>query len=1761
MTVKERRMRRAAKRRIGIVVATTVCSLGLPVASAVVEAAVTAPPAHAATTTASSAPITGGAVVLGQQMNGNLETVGDIDRWTVAAPTGFRAFFQVNAGAANGYVNRIWNLHDSHGRVMFSGALTDEAPLYLPADPGGYTLAVTSGTPALSPDAGPYSFTVSSVPTVDTSGGTITIGNTVNGNLEAPGAVDSYSLPISATSRVYIQATAGCGCRRLVLRDASKRVLLDGTMSSSLGPVALAAGTYSVTVSTSSPAAAAGSVGTYSFKVLTMTAAQPAPNFPNAAFPLNAVAGTLATPLSEDIYSFTPTSTRVTIHLTCGFNYALYGPAPSKSVLISAPGCDPDAVVDLPIAGLHTIAVSGVGAYNLSVQSSATAPTPVHTAPITVPASGASTLVSGNLTNASGRDMYTFAGTAGQQLYVQAQSGPGGSSQWDLRGPSGGLLSPQFEMCSFCDLGLVTLPETGSYALRVLAQGTTGPYSFDVWNVPAPATPFPFAYNATTSAQISNGSITDANGTTSRPGAGNIEVPGAQDVYSFAGNAGDRITLRSTDSGQPWQLRDPDGFQVASGVGLAGLPQVVTLAQTGTYTLALQGQAAQTQTYSFTAALVPLPLPLALAYSATTPATVSNKQIMGANGTTSPAGAGNIGVPGEEDLYTFTGVAGQLLFFDMPRGYIGALPLLDLELIGPDGFQASQPHGDLIYVRLPRSGTYSIVATTNATSGALASYTFSIYLAPTPDRFDVSLPLTVSSGVINGVSGAVNAGAGNLETQGASDEYSFQGTAGQRVHLVSNDAPTFSIVGPDGFTLPEDPVIFQSYVLPRDGTYTLLVRDSDILEGTRTYAVSLTADPPVATSAPHPQTFDLHLGDQITPDSPQPGEGVLEQAGAEDVYLLSVESGDAADIQLLQPIVPPGGEGCLPGNFSRCCPPASATVGWNLRDAKGEVVFEHDNAPTCDDSGPIVFSERGTYTLTILASTTLGGTTQPASYFLNVDALPTLQEGPQPGQTPPPPQLTRTDPPSGSVGGTTSFDVYGSDLPLPTAVQVSQGSTQLPVVLNFARAVPSDVAEVAANAQVDLTSAMQGTYTITVTLTGGGTLTMPFTVGPAAIPSVTITGANSWFREGELNQVSWEVSNPSTTDFHNLSLQIQVPDNAGPVALVNPHIDPAPIAAALTAQHASSRTIATMEAALASIPAVENPDVDANGHRSFVVDIPLVPSGGSVPITFRATPPVGAAAPALRFRTLTRSFTATDAVSPCHGSSPTTGDGSVTENGKGDLDSPGFVEQFITNLLTQFITPALQQIFPEGPYQAQAIAVGAYTVAAATTKALSEHVISDLIGSGLNAAGDAMQGAVDAGQSGAQLIQQFLYDTAATTIENGEGIASALSDLGWYGLAAQAFIALALAYGPSVYRYLWSLYESCDPNALVGPGTPTSTSAGSPFVDGGAVHSDARFYYTAEFENDGSAAAQTVHVRVPINSAFEASSLRIEGVTVNGVDIPMSTNAVQSNGSASGVPVDGTTTTVSAGATVDDGILDVNLVGPWFALNQDPSLPNPHHGDMLDPNAQGSVRFSLTLDNTRALPAEVAENAGVAFDESTCTQAVYDDCFIPTNQWTNEVVLPGGDVPIAGNQLKIIDSTRASSNKLTLKLIDPHLRNIADPRTSGMMLQVGAETYNLPASGWTAIVSSSGPTQYVYRDRYLATGPIQSVKIILSSGKVDVEGRGIGLLQSLTPMPTSVDAVIFDGGVRFCAHFGGRIATSLGKRFAASKAPAPAACL
>ncbi|MAU00390.1 MAG: hypothetical protein CL608_24880 [Anaerolineaceae bacterium] len=514
-----------------------------------------------------------------------------------------------------------------------------------------------------------------------------------------------------------------------------------------------------------------------------------------------------------------------------------------------------------------------------------------------VPAAGA-----GNLEEPGAVDIYTFHANAGQELIFNWLSGSNVLIGWQLQAPDSTVL-----FNSVLADWQVVLPQTGTYTLTVDGNnsGVFGMYSFQLLEVPAA----PQQFTIDIGDVVSNG--------VPAAGAGNIEVPGAVDVYTFDALTGQEVIfdwLSGVNVFIGWQLQAPDSTVLFDSV-LQDWQLI--LPQTGTYTLTVNGNGIDDfGLYSFQLLEIPMgPDQFAISIGDAV-----------SNGVPAP-GAGNIEMSGAVDIYTFDALAGQEVIFDWLSGvnvFIG------WQLQAPDNtvlFDSFLQDQQLI---LPQTGTYTLtVAGNNIDDFGL--YSFQLLEVPaTPQQFAISFGDTVSDGV-------PATGAGNIEVPGAVDVYTFDALAGQEAIFDW----LFGVNVFIGWQLqaPDSTVLFDSFlqdwqlVLPQTGRYTLTVAGNNF-DDFGLYSFRLLELPTA------PQQFTLSFGDTVSNGVPSTGAGNIEVPGAVDIYTFDALAGQEALFDWLS------------GN--------NILIRWQLQAPDSTVLFD---GFLLDQQ--LILTQTGSYTLTV----------------------------------------------------------------------------------------------------------------------------------------------------------------------------------------------------------------------------------------------------------------------------------------------------------------------------------------------------------------------------------------------------------------------------------------------------------------------------------------------------------------------------------------------------------------------------------------------------------------------------------------------------------------------------------------------------------------------------------------------------------------------------------------------------------------------------
>jgi IgGFc binding protein/Putative Ig domain/FG-GAP-like repeat len=391
-------------------------------------------------------------------------------------------------------------------------------------------------------------------------------------------------------------------------------------------------------------------------------------------------------------------------------------------------------------------------------------------------------------------DLFPFSATAGQSVFIDFQALSGGITNVRLLAPGGAVVAAKSSEAGSLDNGPFTLATSGTYTLEVTAAGTRT-YQFKLWNVPLITTP------------ISIGQVV--------PGA--ISVPGEHDRYTFTGTAGQQLFFDVHGnafhpfSQVEFALFKPDGTTLF-GVSPTDRDTFV-LPVGGTYTVEVDGGIIldNTNTYEFQIWEVPA--------TVTLPITIG------------PVVTGEISVPGEQDRFTFSGLAGQKILFDIHNNLVHPFNQVLYSLLKPDGttlfgFRSD----DLPIFALPDNGTYTVIMD-GGIPDTTRVYEFQIWNIQPPVLSAITIGQRVQQAI---------------DFPGQERGYTFSGTIGQRlvVDMSGNSGLGLDLRRPDGsLLLPRQWGDRDVFILDQAGTYTVVLGSLTFIDNTGAFDFTLYESP------------------------------------------------------------------------------------------------------------------------------------------------------------------------------------------------------------------------------------------------------------------------------------------------------------------------------------------------------------------------------------------------------------------------------------------------------------------------------------------------------------------------------------------------------------------------------------------------------------------------------------------------------------------------------------------------------------------------------------------------------------------------------------------------------------------------------------------------------------------------------------------------------------------------------------------------------
>jgi YD repeat-containing protein len=427
----------------------------------------------------------------------------------------------------------------------------------------------------------------------------------------------------------------------------------------------------------------------------------------------------------------------------------------------------------------------------------------------------------------------TFSGTAGQRVSINLSAGTYTSCNLTLKNPDGSSLTTGG--CTGATNFINTVP-----------LGTTGTYTILI-NPNA---------NATGSVTARVNDDTDVTGTIA-PGGPAVTIAttiAGQDArLTFSGTAGQRVSLLVSSVSNPSAtviLVKPDGSNQAS-IGISSgtgtfFMDTQSLATTGTYQIRVQHSG--TNVGSETLQLFDVPADVTGAITPGTPVTATTT------------------TPGQNALYTFSGVAGQQVSVNISSSTYTGCNAVVVSILKPDGTTlgsaglCNTSTGFIDSLTLPTAGAYTLLINPQGTATGNATVLLNSF-ADVTGTIAPGTPVTVTT-----------------TSPGQNALFTFSGTTGQQMSInlsgstyTGCNAVVISMLKPDGTTLGSTGIcnnssgLLDSLTLPSTGTYTVFINPQGTTTGSITALLNNFSD---VTGAITP-------GTPVTANTTTPGQNAL----------------------------------------------------------------------------------------------------------------------------------------------------------------------------------------------------------------------------------------------------------------------------------------------------------------------------------------------------------------------------------------------------------------------------------------------------------------------------------------------------------------------------------------------------------------------------------------------------------------------------------------------------------------------------------------------------------------------------------------------------------------------------------------------------------------------------------------------------------------------------------------------------------------------
>jgi RHS repeat-associated protein len=596
----------------------------------------------------------------------------------------------------------------------------------------------------------------------------------------APGERDTFSFGGVKGEYIYFDSLIGNDSQTFELFTPSGNKLIDSNTNYQGFVILTETGNYKLVVS--------GSTGEYGFSLIDSKAA------PVANFEQN-ITGVLTPGSEDDVYRFNGSAGQrlyfATLSNNRNLDWVIYN-ANNQAIASTVPG-NPwgDLEVELLTDGQYFLVLRGKGNYNDNIPYSfRILRNEANSTPLALGTNSTPNTVSGSILKKGEQDVYTFAGTRGQRLYLDTISATSGIRATIIT-PSGDK-SGYFTSYQLngSDSNLFSLEEDGNYRLVIEGDaGATGEYSFNLLNA------------------------TQANLISLDTDVSNRLVPGKEThLYRLSTTvANQRLYLDSLLGSQDasWTLYGSSNQIVRTGTLNTDLEAI--LPTIDTYTLAIQSNSNNPIDYQFRV-VSHNPLSTPLSFGSTISGEIAKKR--------------------EQDIYTFSSSVDTRLFLDA----LQESPNINARLVSTSGVEIFNTKiasdAQRRPVILPEGGNYQLII--DCTGEVTGNYSFRLHNLSTATTLATS---SVTNGTLNPGSST------NL--------FKFSGNAGNRLYLDSQIASpnaTWLLYGPGNQLIDSKPLSDDyEVVLPSGGMYYLMLRG----DGSATpinYRIQVVPSTPSATN-------------------------------------------------------------------------------------------------------------------------------------------------------------------------------------------------------------------------------------------------------------------------------------------------------------------------------------------------------------------------------------------------------------------------------------------------------------------------------------------------------------------------------------------------------------------------------------------------------------------------------------------------------------------------------------------------------------------------------------------------------------------------------------------------------------------------------------------------------------------------------------------------------------------------------------------------